>query len=99
MTRDYLNMKLLEAKTISFKFYPYILVCILANWSMNPMMEHFNKRGIFTNYWVINDDDEIERVIKKTTVQGVMSDRPTAVRNILDLIAKKKEKDHTTTTT
>ena len=83
LTRDYLNMKLLEAKTISWKFYPYLVVCTLANLTMNPMIEHLNKRGIFTNYWVINDDDEIRYLARQTPVQGLMTDRPSTAHRIL----------------
>jgi hypothetical protein len=59
MTRDYLRMKLIEAKEKSAFYYIYIPLVILANWSGNRLMDHLNKRGIFTNYWVINDDDEL----------------------------------------
>ena len=76
-------MKLTEAKNISPKFYPFIVVCILANLTINPMLEHLNKRGIFTNYWVINDDDEIRGVVNNTKAMGVMSDRPSQSMNIL----------------
>lgn len=89
MTRDYLNMKLLEAKTLTPGFYAYAFVTILANWTINPMIEHFNKRGIFTNYWVINDDDEIHKIMKYTTVQGIMTDRPTTLRKIQEENARK----------
>ncbi len=68
MTRDYLYMKLLEAKDQPLKYYPYIVLCVMANLTINPMIEHLNKRGLFSNYWVVNDDDEIHRIIDKTKV-------------------------------
>jgi glycerophosphoryl diester phosphodiesterase len=91
MTRDYLAMKLVEAREKSYLLYIYILITILANKTANPLMEHFNKRGILTNYWVINDDDEIKRVLNQTKVIGLMSDRPSRVVEIIKEEAKKKE--------
>ena len=44
------------------------MIITMANWSMNPMMEHLNKRGIATSYWVVNDDDEIRNVFRRTKV-------------------------------
>ena len=59
MTRDYLKMKLIEAKTISWNYYPYIVITLIFNYFGEPMIDHLNKRGVFTNYWVINDDDQL----------------------------------------
>jgi len=68
MTRDYLRMKLIEAKTISWYYYPYIVLTLLFNYCGEPMIDHLNKRGVFTNYWVINDDDQIRRLLKFSKV-------------------------------
>lgn len=68
LTRDYLNMKLTDAREKSWIFYPYIMLVTVINWAGNGMIEHLNKRGILTSYWVINDDDEIKSVIKNTKV-------------------------------
>eukprot|EP00347_Sterkiella_histriomuscorum_P017021 403350958 len=84
MTRDYVNMKLIEAKTISWKYYLYIVGASLINYTLNPMLTHLNKRGVFTNYWVINDDDEILKIMRTTTVQAVMTDRPTRAQQLVD---------------
>lgn len=83
MTRDYFKMKLIEAREKSSILYFHMMIVILANWSMNPMLDHLNKRGIFTNYWVINDDDEVHKVMRETKVQGIMTDRPSDVKRIL----------------
>lgn len=83
MTRDYLRMKLVDAKEKSWTFYIVIALITLNNWSLNPMIEHLNRRGIFTNYWVINDDDEIRNVLRTATVQGIMTDRPKVLQRIL----------------
>ena len=83
MTRDYMRMKLMEAREKNKWYYAFIMVTVLSNKTMNPMIEHLNKRGMLTDYWVINDDDEIRHVIKNTKVLGVMSDRPTRVQHIL----------------
>jgi hypothetical protein len=63
MTRDYLRMKLEEGREKSKWMYPYAAFCILSNMTINPLIDHLNKRGIYTCYWVINDDDEIRKVI------------------------------------
>ncbi len=83
MTRDYLRMKLIEAREISPVFYPFIVVVLFANRYLDGLMKHYAKRGIHTNYWVINDDDEVRRIIKTSSIQGIMTDRPTAVKKII----------------
>ena len=95
MTRDYLRMKLIEGREKSWLYYPFIVLTVLSNCSINPMIEHLNKRGVFTNYWVINDDDEMRRVMRTTKVQGIMSDRPTALRNLIaEEVERKEAKKH-----
>lgn len=50
---------------------------ILANKVLlNPIFSHLNKRGCLTSYWIINDDDEMEFVMKNTSANGIMTDRP-----------------------
>ena len=83
MTRDYLRMKMVEAREISWVFYPFIGVVTFANRYLDGMIKHFNKRGIHTNYWVINDDDEVKNIISTTSISGVMTDRPRAVRELI----------------
>ncbi|CDW73207.1 glycerophosphodiester phosphodiesterase domain-containing protein 1 [Stylonychia lemnae] len=83
MTRDYLNMKIIEAKTITWKLYPYILATMIFNYFCEPMIKHLNQRGVFTNYWVLNDDDEIRRIIRHSNIMGIMSDRPARLAQIL----------------
>ena len=74
-----MKLKEREAKS-TFKdrqFYlGYIGVVTLVNLGINPLLEHLNKRGVFTMYWVLNDDDEVRHVVSKTKAQGVMTDRP-----------------------
>jgi glycerophosphoryl diester phosphodiesterase len=83
MTRDYLRMKLIEAREKSVKYYIFIVVTILANMTADGMIRHMNKRGLFTNLWVINDDDEIAHVARTTSARGIMSDRPTAAKKVI----------------
>jgi hypothetical protein len=40
MTRDYLHMKLIEARERPLTMYPYIAFIILSNWAINPMLAH-----------------------------------------------------------
>lgn len=42
---------------------------------MSIIFINMNKRGIFTNLWVINDDDELDTVYRKTNAAGIMTDR------------------------
>ena len=61
-------MKLDDGKYKSKLFYIAVPFISLINLTCNPMIEHLNKRGIFTNYWVINDKREINHILKKTKV-------------------------------
>lgn len=56
-------MKLIEAKTLTWKYYIYIIGATIGNKITNPMLDHLNKRGVFTNYWVVNDDDEMVKIM------------------------------------
>ena len=76
-------MKIRESREVSKGFIAYIGLVLFCNLTINPMIEHLNKRGVFTDYWVVNDDDDIKRVITTTKVAGVMSDRPSRVKEIL----------------
>jgi glycerophosphoryl diester phosphodiesterase len=46
-------------------------------------MRHMEKRGIFTDYWVINDTDEMNKILDRTPVRGIMTDRPSELVKIL----------------
>ena len=83
MTRDYLRMKLIEAKEKTPLYYIFIVVTLFANTTLNGMIEHLNKRGLHTSYWVVNDDDEIRHVLRTTTIQGIMSDRPSGLKRVI----------------
>ena len=60
MTRDYLRMKLIEGKALTPTFYLYFLIVSVSNRYLDGLIRHYNKRGIHTNFWVINDDDEVK---------------------------------------
>ena len=84
MTRDYLRMKLVEAREKTPLYYLFIAVTTIANKTLNGMLVHLVKRGKHTSYWVINDDDEILKVIQSSPIQGVMTDRPTGVKKVIE---------------
>lgn len=90
MTRDYLRMKLIEGREKSWLYYPFIVVTLLGNYTLNGMISHMNRRGIFTCYWVINDDDEIRHALIHTRANGIMTDRPSAAIKILNEEAEKE---------
>jgi glycerophosphoryl diester phosphodiesterase len=94
MTRDYLRMKLIEAREKTAFYYAFIVVVTFANRCLKGMIEHFNRRGIHTNYWVINDDDEVRNILKSGPVRGIMTDRPSAVMQIVrEETARQKYED------
>ena len=64
MTRDYLRMKLIEATEKSAFYYGFALVAIVGNIFTQGMMEHLVRRGKHVNLWVVNDEDEMRRVIR-----------------------------------
>lgn len=83
MTRDYLRMKLIEAREKSPWYYLFIGVTVLANKTTDGMIRHLNRRGIHTSYWVVNDDEEIRHVLRTTSASGIMSDRPSSLRKVM----------------
>ena len=83
MTRDYLRMKLVEAREKTPFYYLFIVVVVFSNRFLKGMLEHFNRRGMHTNYWVVNDEDEVRRIVRNGPARGVMSDRPSEVMRII----------------
>lgn len=77
-------MKLEDARDKTAAYYAFIVINVIGNKTCNGMIEHLNKRGKHTNFWVINDDDEVRHLVKNTPVQGIMSDRPTAVKKVIE---------------
>lgn len=53
------------------------------NYLTDGMYLNFDRRGIHTNFWVINDDIEVKYICKNTSMAGIMTDRPAHVRKIL----------------
>lgn len=44
--------------------------------TFNPALLHLQRRGIYTSYWVLNEVKELNFVIHKTRIDGVMTDKP-----------------------
>lgn len=65
MTRDFINMKFEERRTQGttwgkYAFFTfYIYVGQLVNILYNPVLIHLQKRGIYTSYWVLNQEGEV----------------------------------------
>lgn len=57
-------------------------------------MEHLNKRGVLTMYWVLNEDDEILAAVKDCSMAVIMTDRPRHVQSILRDCKKKSKKNN-----
>ncbi|CDW75409.1 glycerophosphodiester phosphodiesterase domain-containing protein 1 [Stylonychia lemnae] len=58
-------------------WYGYLNVVVI--WIMShlcdPMIKHFNKRGIYTHYWTINYSTDLMREVLSTSIQGMLTDR------------------------
>ena len=81
MTRDFIQMKTnerLEAKSFFERAYltTWIYLGQFANMTFNPAIMHLRNRGIYTCYWVVNEPKELNHVLRATSIEGVMTDRP-----------------------
>ena len=96
MTRDFTARKIEQRKLIhpeslylrltSAEYWmltAYIAVLPLITRLSLGMIAHFDRRGIFTAFWVLNTDDEVEFVTRNTPARGIMTDRPAGVKKIL----------------
>lgn len=95
MTRDYIKMKFEErrqATTLGKKaFYTfYIYMNQLCNIVFNPVLENLRKRGIYTAYWVLNMEGEVEHLLRTSKVQGIMTDRPAKLKVLFSELRHKK---------
>ena len=92
MTRDYLQMKKAErAKAQKSKWLfltVYIYLMQVCNMCFNPVLKHLQRRGIFTCYWVLNQEGEFLHVARTSCVQAIMTDRPTKIKQLLELKSK-----------
>ena len=46
------------------------------------MIEQLARRGLHTNYWVLNDEDKLRTIVQTGPIQGVMSDRPSEAMRV-----------------
>ena len=96
ITRDFTAHKLGERAKISpdslkgrlsspdyWMLTAYVTLIPLVIRMSSGFISHLDRRGIFTSFWVLNSDDEVEFVAKQMPVRGIMTDRPAAVRKIL----------------
>mmetsp|Transcript_1365 Transcript_1365/g.1787 ORF Transcript_1365/g.1787 Transcript_1365/m.1787 type:complete len:93 (-) Transcript_1365:23-301(-) len=63
-------------------FSIFLFFIWLQNQVGNGMIDHLNKRGVLTSYWVVNDDDEVQDVMTQTPALAVMTDKPSNVARI-----------------
>lgn len=82
LTRDWTRFKLEQRAQFSI-FSPsywmlnaYVCVIPLLTRLTVGMVEHLDKRGVVMGFWVLNNDDEIETVVKHMKVKCIISDRP-----------------------
>ena len=56
---------------------------------------HLLRRGIFHNYWVLNDYDEMLFVLTNEPTHGIMTDCPTMLKKLLqDIEAGRLPDEH-----
>jgi len=73
-------------KLFSFSLSPYGVLELFVTYLLSHndlMIKHFNKRGIFTQYWTLNEEYEIKKAFKHTSVNGVLTDAPTLGKSVL----------------
>ena len=87
VTKDilFIKRKRLASASCGKRFCATFVTSIVrfAIYFSNGMMMHLNKRGIPTNFFVINSEEEVKYICRSTGVNGVMTDRPEFVREIL----------------
>ena len=93
MTKDFIKMKQKEralSKSCGTKVFLtfYIWAMWIFNMGSKPAITHLKARGIFTCYWVINEQHEAYYALSMTECDSIMTDRPT---NILSVIKKAPE--------
>ena len=69
-------------------------VVLFQNKTLNPLWSNLNQRGVMTSYWVINEDDEVNHVLKNTTMGGILTDRPKHVKKMIEEYERTQEQDH-----
>jgi len=62
----------------------------LCNIVFNPVLENLRKRGIYTAYWVLNMEGEVEHLLRTSKVQGIMTDRPAKLKVLFSELRHKK---------
>lgn len=96
LTRDFLGMVLRDRREKESMFDKgvasiHIFVLFLLKYPASGISTNLNKRGMFTNYWVINEDKDVEFLHRGTNIAGIMTDRPLHVRNLLTSIIAKED--------
>lgn len=63
--------------------YVEIAFMTFFKWEANIILTHMNKRGIFTNFWVINDKEDVTDLLKNSNISGIMTDRAMLVKEMM----------------
>ena len=66
-----------SAEFMDAVFYLYFIP--VATKVAEGMIRHLEKRGISCNYWVLNCDDEVALIAKRSNVSAILTDRPEGV--------------------
>jgi hypothetical protein len=62
---------------------------IWLNKRCDPLFDHLQKRGKFVNYWVVNEYDELDDIVEKSSVRVILTDRP---QGTIDYLVAKMKK-------
>ena len=77
LTRDLAQMRQTEYNETGSQFalFQKHFLAVMKPWQ-KVLNRHLLRRGIFHNYWVLNDIDEFEEVMTSQPTSGYMTDRP-----------------------
>ena len=84
MTRDLLNMWVYKEPNNKPAAIVKSSAILFINFIANPILTHMNKRGVLTSYWTLNDNDEILYALSKTSVTGILTDRPEKAKKLVE---------------
>ncbi|CDW73210.1 glycerophosphodiester phosphodiesterase domain-containing protein 1 [Stylonychia lemnae] len=85
MSRQYASAKWRQEKSV--KTFFYIPITWIMSHLCDAMIVNFNERGIYTNYYVANEESDIKNAFKRSSIQGVMTDKPSLALEVLNKLS------------
>jgi len=56
-----------------FRYYYWLI-----KKTVHPLLRHLDKRGVQVILWVVNEEDNLDKILKNN-VDGIMTDEPTKI--------------------